>query len=195
MNLGLTRPSIFVDRCTTATKWLTTKRLVTMRRASQSSFYGVSKVIDTATHVWGNGGADFSIRYWPSSRVEDNRCKIKSLDGHIWCTQHWLQPINYKFDHSYLDSILDRQFYGIFLINPQLYWWWVMLLTFKDKCTYEVESCKRRRGREHVEWSRTSLYGHGNQGLPVNVMFQWWDCEVFWWHCTPSELILKQSWQ
>ena len=185
MNLGLTRLfnlSVLIVCTFTAISvmGLTTKRLVTMSgELSQSSFYGVSKVIDTATHVWGNGGADFPFAIDPPPELKDNSGvgDLKALmDTSGVATTLITQPINYKFDHSYLDSILDRQrFYGIFLINPQLSIddGCNAINRFKDKgyvgmrlnpaLFVEGESMSSDRG--------LALYGHaGNQGLPVNVM-------------------------
>ena len=94
---------------------LTTKRLVTMSgELSQSSFYGVSKVIDTATHVWGNGCAEFPFATDPPPELKDNSGvgDLKALmDTSGVATTLITQPINYKFDHSYLDSILDSTIY------------------------------------------------------------------------------------
>ena len=185
MNLGLTRLfnlSVLIVCTFTAISvmGLTTKRLVTMSgELSQSSFYGVSKVIDTATHVWGNGGADFPFAIDPPPELKDNSGvgDLKALmDTSGVATTLITQPINYKFDHSYLDSVLDRQrFYGIFLLNPRL--------SVEDGQDY-IDSFKDRgyvgmrlnpalfpEGESMSGDRGLALYGHaGKQGLPVNVM-------------------------
>jgi len=155
------------------------ERFTTMSGEISNSFYGVPSVVDTATHVWGNGGDPFPYVNEPPLELKDSSgiSDLRSLmDKSSITTALITQPINYKFDHSYLDSVLDRQrFYGIFLLNPQLSLQdgYDYINRFKDKgyvgmrlnpaLFHEGESMSGDRG--------LAFYDHaGKKGLPVNVM-------------------------
>ena len=143
------------------------------------SFYGVPKVVDTATHVWGNGEDPFPYYNEPPSELRDHSGKsdLKSLMDKCGVTTSIItQPINYKFDHSYLDSILDRQrFHGIFLLNPQLSLddGYEYINRFKEKryVGMRLNPALFLEGEKISDDRGSAFYGlAGKLGLPVNIM-------------------------
>jgi predicted TIM-barrel fold metal-dependent hydrolase len=155
-------------------------RVMSMTGEAVSKFYGVqTPIIDTAVHVWGNGADPFPYASPPPNELKESsgmenlfalmdRCGVR--------VSLITQPINYKYDHSYLDSVIDKKrTYGIFLLDPQLsveeglkY-----ISSFKEKgyvgmrlnpgLFAEGESMSSVRGLALYEKA-------GKENLPVNVM-------------------------
>ena len=89
-------------------------------------FYNVNNVIDSATHIWGDGKEPYPhVTPVPDNLLHCNaNYLIEKMNENGVSKSIITQPINYKFDHSYLDSILSSslssRLYGIFLFNPQV---------------------------------------------------------------------------
>lgn len=90
-------------------------------------WYNVNNVIDSATHIFSDGKEPYTYvtPVVPDSLSKCNaNCLIEKMNENGVTKSIITQPINHKFDHSYLDSILSSslssRLHGIFLFNPQL---------------------------------------------------------------------------
>lgn len=91
-------------------------------------WFGINNIIDSATHIFSNG-KEYPYVIVPPEELQkcDANYLIEKMNQHGVTASIITQPINHKFDHSYLDSVLTatskastQRLYGIFLLNPQL---------------------------------------------------------------------------
>mmetsp|Transcript_11327 Transcript_11327/g.16709 ORF Transcript_11327/g.16709 Transcript_11327/m.16709 type:complete len:370 (-) Transcript_11327:34-1143(-) len=110
----------------------TTSRSLTRNQnlAKMDSNQGQLRIIDSHLHVWGNGKEPFAFAAGqdpPNSLKETSSAEslLEQMGAAPFPVSGALivQPINYKFDHSYVKSCMDKwpqNFKGMCLANPSL---------------------------------------------------------------------------
>ena len=157
-----------------------------VHRQLTSLRHGDSLVVDTATHVWSRESEQqaYPCLLTPPESLRNiaTATDLGELMERTGVDKVLItQPINFKFDHSYLDAVIDaKRFYGIFLLNPEM--------SLEEGVEY-IRSFERKKSMGYVGMrlnpalfesspgggisgvKGSALYDMaGQSGFPVNVM-------------------------